>query len=201
MRTKILPLKYDRSCRISTWGYTFDSLTELKFAVSIMEDYEFIREPVSIYYHPGTKMPVKQIRHFHRRYTPDFLIRHRQTHEAFLIEIKPRCLEFHPQLLQRKLVAENFISQESLDWTYKIIFDDEIILTADQLEEFEQCFQLNSTSAWKLWFEEYRRKINPGNSTNLASLPENKRIQFLMFGDSGLRHQSKWSGEQPVINW
>lgn len=26
------------------------------YAVSIMEDYEFLREPVSIYYHPATKI-------------------------------------------------------------------------------------------------------------------------------------------------
>lgn len=192
MTTKILPLKYERSCRISTWGYTFDSLTELKFAVSVMEDYEFMREPVSVYYHPGTKMPVKQIRHFHRRYTPDYLIRHRQTHEAFLIEIKPRCLEFHPQLLQRKLVAENFISQENLDWKYKIVFDDEIVLTADQLEEFEQCFKLNSHSAWKKWFSEYSRRLNTVNASIFTNAPENNRIQFLMFGVAGMQHTSRW---------
>ena len=181
MKTKILPFTYERSYRITTWGYTFDSLTELKFAVSIMEEYEFMREPVSIYYDPRTKMPVDQIRQFHRRYTPDYLIRNRETSEAFLIEIKPRSLEFHPKLLLTKTVAKNFIARENLDWKYKIVFDDEIILSADQLEEFDHCFKLNSKSAWKIWFEEYKKSFTRSNSPILSFTSENKRIVGKVF--------------------
>lgn len=189
MKTKILPFTYERSYRITTWGYTFDSLTELKFAVSIMDEFEFIREPVSIYYDLRTKMPVDQIRQFHRRYTPDYLIRNRETREAFLIEIKPRSLEFHPKLLLTKTVAENFIARENLDWKYKIVFDDEIILSADQLEEFNDCFNLNSKSAWKIWFEEYKKRSDRRNSNSTPLISENQKMHFLMFGT---RNSSGW---------
>ncbi len=50
MKTKITPSAYDQPCRITSWGYAFDSLTELKYAVSIMEEYEFMREPVCLIY-------------------------------------------------------------------------------------------------------------------------------------------------------
>lgn len=90
--------KYAKSHKIINWGCAFDSLTELKFAISIMEDYEFIRARISTYYHPGTKMPTDYIRECHRHYTPDFLIRDKETGEAFLIEIKPALLKMIPNL-------------------------------------------------------------------------------------------------------
>jgi hypothetical protein len=189
MKTRILPFTYEPSYRIITWGQTFDSLRELKFAISIMEEYEFIREPVSIYYDPATKIPVQQIRRFHRRYTPDFLIRHRQTGEEFLIEIKPRSIEFHPHLSARQRVAENFIRHENLDWKFKMVFDDQIILTADQLEEFEECFKLNSKLAWKTWFEEYGQRMSAQNPFLQNRGSGIKRIEFLMFGARDRRHQ------------
>jgi hypothetical protein len=192
MKNRILPFTYDRSFRIINWGYSFDSLTELKYAVSIMEDYEFLREPVSIYYHPATKITVEHVQHFHRRYTPDFLIRHRQTLEAFLVEVKPRSFQFHPQLRLRQRVAENFISRENLDWKFKIVYDDEIILTSDQLEQFEQCLELNSRSAWKTWFDEYSRRLSRINPCCSINSSENKRIQFLMFGNIDAHRPSKW---------
>ena len=64
--------KYGKSHKIIYWGCAFDSMTELKYAVSIMEDYEFLRARVSIYYHPGTREPTDYVREFHRRYTPIF---------------------------------------------------------------------------------------------------------------------------------
>lgn len=102
-KKNVLPYRICR--KISGWGFQFDSLTELKYAISIMEEYHFLRSPVSIYYHPGTKLTIDHIRRCHLRYTPDFLIRHKQTFEAFVVEIKPRTFEHHPQLLLRKVVA------------------------------------------------------------------------------------------------
>jgi hypothetical protein len=44
-------------------------------------------------------------------------------------------------------VAENYIRWKNYDWKYKVVFDDEIILTAKQLEQFEDCCKL-----WALQF-------------------------------------------------
>lgn len=80
--------EYIPSRKIGGWGCQFDSLTEFKFAISIMDEYEFLRSRVSIYYDPKTKMSSDYIRECYSRYTPDFLIRHKETLEATLVEIK-----------------------------------------------------------------------------------------------------------------
>jgi hypothetical protein len=100
---------YQNTRKVTGWGFNFDSLTELKYAISIMEEYEFIRPAVSIYYDVSTNMPAITIRKCHRRYTADFLIRHRTTLQAFLVEIKPRAYEHNPKLNSNRQVAENYI--------------------------------------------------------------------------------------------
>ena len=182
--------KYGTSYKITNWGCVFDSLTELKFAVSIRDEYEFLRSRISIYYHPCTKLPTEYIRTYHRRYTPDFLIRHKQTGEAFLVEIKPRGFENHPQLLLRKEVAENYIRWKNYDWRYKVVFDDEIILDEEQWEEFEQCCKLKSKSARKIWFEEYNRKFDRSAPSFFTTVPADSDIRFVMFGVRSKRSQS-----------
>ena len=140
------------------------------------------RGRVSIYYHPGTLLPTDYIRDCHRRYTPDFLVRHRHTNQAFLIEIKPRAFEHHPQLLIRRQVAENYIRWKKYDWQYKVVFDDEIILGEDLWEEFQQCCQLKSASARKLYLQRQHHKY-AGNSQQLfLRAPGNKLIEFVFFG-------------------
>jgi hypothetical protein len=176
--------RYGESQKISHWGHGFDSLTELKFALSIRDDYEFLRACISIYYHPGTKQSTDVISTCHHRYTPDFLMRHKETGEAFLVEIKPRAFENHPQLDLRKEVAENYIRCKKYDWTFKIIFDDEIILSEEQLADFEEYRQLKSRSARKIWFEQYPQNLVRCTSASLFNtLTGNKKIAFLLLGN------------------
>jgi hypothetical protein len=179
--------RYGKSHKIINWGCGFDSLTELKYAVSIMEEYEFLRGRISIYYHPGTKQPTDYIRECHRRYTPDFLIRHKETGKAYLVEIKPRAFQHESQLVQRKEVAENYIRWKGFDWEYKVVFDDQIILTSEQLEEFEECCRLKAKSAWKIWFAEYNKKFDRSAPILISKVPSNSDIQFVMFGTRSCR--------------
>ncbi len=181
--------KYRNSHRIVNWGCAFDSLTELKYAISIVEEFEFLRARVTIYFHPGTKQPTDYIRECTRHYTPDFLVRNKETGEAFLVEIKPRAFEHDPQLLLRKEVSDNYIKWKGYDWKYKVIFDDEIVLTADQLEEFEQCCKLKSRSARKLWFEEYNKKFDRGAPSFFSTVPSNSDVQFVIFGTRNLQQK------------
>src|SRR5574342_83885 len=85
------PFKYGTSHKIIYWGCVFDSILELKFALSIQNDYEFLRSRITIYYDRLTKKPVSYIQRNYGHYTPDFLIRHKQTKKAYWIEIKPRA--------------------------------------------------------------------------------------------------------------
>jgi hypothetical protein len=186
MTQQTKPFKYGKSHKIINWGCAFDSLTELKYAVSIIEEYEFLRATVSIYYHPGTRRPTGYIKDFHRRYTPDFLIRNKETGKAFLVEVKPRGFENQPQLSQRKEIAENYIRWKNYDWEYKVVYDDEIILTSEQLEEFEQCCKLKSKSAWKIWFTEYNKKFDRSAPNLISNVPTNSHIEFVMFGRNNM---------------
>ncbi len=174
---------YRTSKKVSGWGYQFDSLTELKYAISIMEDYHFLRSPVAIYYHPGTKITLDHIRRCHLRYTPDFLLRNKQTYEATLVEIKPRAFENHPQLQLRKLVAENYISRKNLDWTFKIVFDDQIILTEQQLQSFNSCIGLSSDKAISAWFNDYCNRMG-------QTFPDNLLTNLIISGPG--KHKPLW---------
>ena len=166
---------YRDSRKVSGWGCQFDSLTELKYVISVMEEYHFLRSPVAIYYHPGTKITLDNIRRCHLRYTPDFLVRHKQTYDAMVIEIKPRAFENHPQLALRKAVAENYITRKNLDWKFKVVFDDEIILTEEQLQSFETCISLPSDKAMCEWFTEYCHRIG-------HTFPDNMLTNLIISG-------------------
>jgi hypothetical protein len=182
---------YRKARQIAGWGCRFDSLTELKFAVSILEEYEFLRAFVSIYYHPRTRQPSNYIRKYFRRYTPDFLVRHKQTGEATLVEIKPRAFENDPQLLLSKEVAENYIRWKNYDWQFKVIYDDQVILTAEQWEEFEQCRKLKSKEAHNAWFEEYNNRIAYPVHRSFSTVPGNSNIEFVMFGTRTNRKEGR----------
>jgi hypothetical protein len=168
---------YRATRKVTGWGYQFDSMTELKYAISVMEDYHFLRSPVSIYYHPGTRITLDHIRRCHLRYTPDFLIRHKQSYEATLIEIKPRAFEHHPQLQLRKAVAENYITRKNLDWKFKVVFDDQIILTEVQLHHFSIGSSLSSGKAISSWFKDYCRLVG-------QTIPDNLLTNAIVSGPS-----------------
>jgi hypothetical protein len=154
-----------------------------------MEEYEFLRERICIYYHPGTLLPTDYIRECHRRYTPDFLMRHKETGEAFLVEIKPAGFRNHPQLLLRQKVAENYINWKGYDWKFKVVFDDEIILDQAQWEEFQECRLLKSKSSFKLWFEQYNKKFDRSAPSMFSRVATNTDIRFIMFGERSARQQ------------
>ena len=190
MKTTTTDFKYGKSYKIIGWGCRFDSLTELKYAISIREDYVFLRERVIIYYNPGSLQPTEYLTSNYRYYAPDFLIRHKVTGEAFLVEIKPRAFEGHPQLILRKELAERYIKWKGYDWQYKVVFDDEIILSEYQLQYFEDCCKLKSKSAFKLWFDRINRKYAPGAPSLFKSVNDNKQTEFAMFGK--IRSGGNW---------
>jgi len=174
--------KYGVSHKIIYWGCVFDSLLELKYAISIHKEYEFLHTHIPIYYNPRDCQPTNNIRQNIRRYTPDFIIRNRVTGEAFCIEIKPRCFAGSPQLELRRKVADNYILAKKLDWTFKVIFDDQIVLTPEQERQFSVCKKLVSKSARKLALEQWNKIFDRSMPVFYSSVPDTKRIQFVMYG-------------------
>jgi len=175
---------YNRpSISIINWGCEFDSMLELKYAISIKKDYEYLRSHIPIYYDPRTKFPTNYIRDNIRRYTPDFLIRHKISKEAFLVEIKPRAFETNDQLLLRREVAENYIRWKRYDWKFKVVFDDEIKLSQDEYAHFLQCRKLIPLSERKRLFKEFNDKFDSSKPSLFTTVPSNRKIHFVMFGD------------------
>ena len=174
---------YKRSFRVIKWGCTFDSMLELKYAISVQKDYEYLRSHIPIYYDPKTKLPTFYIRRNIRRYTPDFLIRHKITKEAFLVEIKPRAFEGNEQLSIRKEVAGNYIRQMQYDWKFKVVYSDEIKLSADEHARFLKCFKLIPGSERKFLFKELNDRFDQSRPSLFSSPPSGRLVHFVMFGE------------------
>jgi len=172
---------YAKSIRIGYWGCSFDSLLELKFALSIKDEYDFIRSPVHIYYDPRTRIPTNYLRDFIRRYTPDFLIRHKTTGKAFLVEIKPGAFHDEKQLQIRKEVSENYIRWKGYDWKFKVVYDDAIALGPKIQEQLNRSCQLLKYPKTKMdprRIDDRFDRIFPG----LFLPPSNQKQQFVMLG-------------------
>jgi hypothetical protein len=182
MKTKEHGFVYQKAYKIIHWGYSFDSLTELKYALSIQDEYYFLRERVMIHYDPATYQPTDYIRDNIRRYTPDFLIRHKQTGKAYLVEIKPRAFDDEKKLDICRQVADNFIQWKKYDWQFKIVYDDEIILNADQFADFEECCCLKSKQDFILWFERYNRRFVGESPSFFKKVNDPLITQYVMFG-------------------
>jgi hypothetical protein len=165
------------------WGCSFDSLLELKYAISIAGDFEFLRAAIHIFYNPRTRETSDYIREGFRRYVPDFLIRDKITGDAFLVEIKPEGFDDTVELELRKSVAENYIRRKSFDWKYKVIYGNEIILDENAQRLYEQCLalkfsvELNERPIGDLHF-------NPNEEPLFSKRPANGITAFIMFGDT-----------------
>ena len=181
---------YKRSFRVINWGCAFDSMLELKYAISVQKDYEYLRSHIPIYYDPKTRVPTFYIRGNIRRYTPDFLIRHKMTKQAFLVEIKPRAFQGNEQLAIRKEVAENYIRLKQYDWKFKIVYSDEIKLSADEQARFTKCFKLIPGSERKFLFKELNDRYDQSQPSLFRSAPSTRLIHFVMFGEEKLSFRS-----------
>jgi len=176
--------KYCRSAKIIYWGAVFDSVLELKYAISIHTEYEFLRSRISIYYDPSTNRPTERIRSNIRRYTPDFLIRHKQTGLAYWVEIKPRAFSDHEQLRTRRQIAENYIKWKQYDWQFRMVYDDEIRLNLEQLVQFNDACSLINRSQRKWGTDQRDHQFKISIPDFLTSGYSHKQTMFVMFGRS-----------------
>jgi hypothetical protein len=174
--------QYGKSYKIIHWGCCFDSLLELKYAISIRGDYEFMRSRLHIYYDRKTLRPVDYLLIGYKHYTPDFLIRNKRTNEAWLVEIKPRRFDDYKQLELRRQVAENYIRWKGYDWKFKVVYDDEIVLDEHQIAIYENCCRLKSKSAFKLWLQQENNRYDRSAPLFFSQHLSNKQLAFIMFG-------------------
>lgn len=174
--------QYKKSFQLIHWGCCFDSLLELKYAIYIQDNYAFMRAQVPIYFDPRTKRPTNYIRDNIRRYTPDFLIRDKQSNKAFLVEVKPRAFSDQDQLKDRREIAENFIRWKGWDWEFKVVYDDEFALNAAQQKVFANCCKLIAKSGRKLAWKKLNDKFCVSQPTFFKKLPSANQVHFIMYG-------------------
>ncbi|HWB27511.1 MAG TPA: hypothetical protein VG738_18675 [Chitinophagaceae bacterium] len=126
-----------QGCHIDYKGMGFDSLLELRYAISIEEEYAYARECVKIYYDPLSAKSTFYLKQGTKSYKPDFLIRHHNTRKAFLVEVKPRGFDDFDLLARYQSICKYFIATSEYDWEYKIVFEEEIMLTTAQQELYD----------------------------------------------------------------
>ncbi len=129
--------QYWKSCSIDYKGCFFHSLTELKYALMIEEEFAFLREGIEIYYDPVIQQSTLYIHEQTKKYTPDFLTRNWNDHKAYLVEIKPKGFNNYEQLNARQKISQHFIKTYKYDWEYKVVYSDEIILSEIQQRKFD----------------------------------------------------------------
>jgi uncharacterized protein YifE (UPF0438 family) len=143
-------LKYKSSIKIQYKGCLYHSLLELKFVLLIEDKCSWIREPVAIHYDPETLEVTNYINENTKKYTPDFLVRKWHNNTGHLIEIKPKKFLDSELMHIRKVVTENYLKKKNVDWKYKILTEDDIILTQDKLELLQQIIGNNKYLKAKL---------------------------------------------------
>ncbi|MBS1918271.1 MAG: TnsA endonuclease N-terminal domain-containing protein [Bacteroidetes bacterium] len=162
---------YKPSYKISYRGCCFHSLLELKYALAVEDDYRFLREPVQIAYDPKTLRSTNYLREGIKTYIPDFLVRSKSGGSALLVEIKPQ--DFCNELLlgQKKVIAENYIQANHLDWEYRLIKGDEIILNQIQKQKYQVYYDHRHSFHSIFDFQKLDRKLNEEPRNFFSTVP------------------------------
>jgi len=125
------------ACPIDYNGCCFDSLLELKYALTIEAENAYLREGLEIYFNPNTIESTLNIQYGIVKYIPDFLTRNWYNGKAQLIEIKPEGFDNYEYLDVRQKICNHFINEYGYDWEYKVVYEDEIVMTEKQTETFQ----------------------------------------------------------------
>lgn len=186
--------KYCKAYRIPYRGCYFHSLLELKFALYLERDYRYLREPVIIGYDPKTMTTSDYFRESTKLYTPDFLIRHKTSGKASLIEIKPDKLKCSPESNIYYRIATDYINRVGLDADFQIISEKDFYLTGDMLKRYEvferHKAQYESISSFRDLDRKYNHQANR-YFNNVPSFPndalnKNEYARFVKRGNLAL---------------
>jgi hypothetical protein len=165
--------------KISYNGCFFHSLSELKYALAIEDEFAFLREGIEIYYDPHLQESTLYIREHTRKYRPDFLIRNWSDSKAYIIEIKPSGFDNYEQLAMRQKVSEHFIKTYNYDWEYKVVYTDEIILSEKQQLKFDALRNKINACTAKLRMQALDEKYNrQGHQQYFHSVPNFKNCKL-----------------------
>jgi hypothetical protein len=169
MRTNTF--KYGKSYRIPYRGCYFHSFVELKYAMSIENDYRYLREPVIIGYNAKTLQATQYFREETKMYTPDFLVRPKAGGDLMLAEIKPADFKSDKAVNMYETIARNYIQHNKLPWQFRMIYEDEIVLPEAMQSKFDLFWEKRRT--FESYFELQRldRRYNAEAIKYFSSVP------------------------------
>jgi len=106
------------------------------------------------------------------RPTPDLLIRHKESQEAYLIELKPDGYNDQEKLYQYKTIADNYIHHYEYDWLYKLITYRDIALTPEE----EAVYQ--SLARDRDIFQRRRAQLQVDQQRHAAAVTHKRMVPF-----------------------
>jgi len=162
---------YKRAIIIEYKGVQFDSLLELKFVLLIENRCSWIKEPKTIFYDPVTLNPLTYLKENTKKYTPDFLVRKWTDNSAHLIELKPKMFLDSDQMKIRNQVVMNYITDNNLDWKYKVLSEQDIILNPRLKEKYQEIVETNKKTKRKSRLMKMDKKYNNTYLENYSCIP------------------------------
>jgi hypothetical protein len=138
--------------------FLFLSPQRIKFLLFV-DQYEFISPALSIFYDPVTYLPTFIIDRLHQEYRADFLIRHRETGEALLVDLFPLDMACGARMFLRRRIAERYIAWKGYDWEYRCLFQEYIMLTPNENVLFETYGMMNSDEDRRKWLLDYMAMV------------------------------------------
>jgi len=163
--------KYKKAYRIAYRSCFFDSLLELKYALSIEQDYRYLREPYLIGYDAKTLQVTNHFKEETKIYTPDFLIRCKTSNKAYLVEIKPSAFRHRDDAITYQQIAQNYIHLINKDFQFKMVYDDDIILSESQQRKYNLFVAKKDQFADLFSLHQLDRKYNAEFIKYFSSVP------------------------------
>lgn len=166
-------------------GCLFESPYELKYALSIEEDYAYLLHPKRIYdsFYRGNGKVV-EINERTANYTPDFLIRSYQENTACVIEIKGHSFNDLQQYEKRNAIMNRYLGTLENPPDFRWVFWDDKMLSKDKAEKF---LFLEANQAYEKEFYNYLRNLYNHNDRIPFSFPhEASTSDYLSFVNYGV---------------
>ena len=161
--------------------FLFLSPQRVRFLLSVADEYESICPAPCIYYNPVTYQPTFMIDRLHQEYRADFLIRHRKNGKAFLVELLPASMVNDNRLTFRRRVAQNYIAWKGYDWQYQCLFQEYIVLNANESLLFNSYCQMKTDNDRKKWLIDYL-SMSALLKQPLFQSPNYSLLDFLIHG-------------------
>ena len=116
-------------------GQLFERDYILKFLLSVEESCAWVRDDLVIPYpldNPGASLTQCV------NYVPDMLIRNWVTGRAELIQVVPRGFDDFEWLTALQVLVKLHCAIHDLDWEFRVVFEEEIVLSEEQQRRFLQ---------------------------------------------------------------